>query len=839
MGRKTPIAMGAVVVLLLGFGAAGLVHSVLQDSAASKTVVLPPAPNIVASNSVRQSEPAVQSEAQAAIPENNQDIIAQQLESTNAGDRQKALEYIDNLATSDPRSLSQGLPSWIGPLIDAKEYWNVEQWTHRAIPARDSNLQIVEAAQRGRVLAFMGEGNYAEALKEGKSYYNVVSLSGTADAIALLSQILRKTDPSAAARFQAEQIGGTEGAGPNKAQAAGVSASNSDSPPQPAGGQASVLASIKVDTTLYDKSIASLVKKQNTKGQHSYNRIARGNLLLLSDRPAEAKAAFIEAAGMAVGEKNIRDAIEGVARAMRAQDGNVARANAFILSLQQDPSIEGAKLVTHAEAAPTLEDFQAAAQKTTIAEVQMAALPPLEIMRQQREEAGADSESQIQFTSGFECSTPIDVKKLSPTHFEVSINTPFTDWFMFHVAGVAGRTVRIDLTGKNIEWNKWLTLNPMYSYVNSLDDPNSFATTENKGQPVAAWNGPLLPDTSGQKWHYIASVWRERPDALSIVQHFDSDTAYVSMRVPYTPSFNEKCLRSLSSNSVAQVVEIGRSTEGRPLLLVKIGIGGDVAERSKPCVLVYAREHADEPDSSWVAQGVIEHLLGNGPEAMTLRERFTFLVIPLLDPDTATQGRHEGMLCSFLFTTATVESMAYAKWFGGWVDLGKRLDLVINLHNVQSSESPHFACALCEGLGEPGRFSLALHSLVVKNIESRGYNMTHRPWQFGWSPDRLDGWLGHRFGPLPLAYEVNSQAPERHLMLPELKNIGTVLVDSIAAFLSSTNGERALTDISDVRSREMAGRALGDPPFSIDDMAFEERSVGASANSQASEKWIP
>jgi murein tripeptide amidase MpaA len=56
-----------------------------------------------------------------------------------------------------------------------------------------------------------------------------------------------------------------------------------------------------------------------------------------------------------------------------------------------------------------------------------------------------------------------------------------------------------------------------------------------------------------------------------------------------------------------------------------------------------AWSHADEHDSSWVAQGVIEYLLGpkNGrphPDAQAIRQRFTVLVLPLLDPDGAVKN---------------------------------------------------------------------------------------------------------------------------------------------------------------------------------------------------------
>jgi hypothetical protein len=58
-----------------------------------------------------------------------------------------------------------------------------------------------------------------------------------------------------------------------------------------------------------------------------------GNLLLLSDKPKEANKAF-EAAYRISPEKQLAAATEALARAMRAEDGNVERANAWVLSLR-------------------------------------------------------------------------------------------------------------------------------------------------------------------------------------------------------------------------------------------------------------------------------------------------------------------------------------------------------------------------------------------------------------------------------------------------------------------------------------------------------------------------
>src|SRR5205823_6181753 len=106
------------------------------------------------------------------------------------------------------------------------------------------------------------------------------------------------------------------------------------------------------------------------------------------------------------------------------------------------------------------------------------------------------------------------------------------------------------------------------------------------GKPVAARNGPLLPDTGGQQWHYMPDVWAEGGSRLCFVHRFERD-AYVAMRVPYTPKYNEAYLASLRGRGGVEVGTIGQSREGKPLQVVKLGSGDPT---KTPCVLIYARE---------------------------------------------------------------------------------------------------------------------------------------------------------------------------------------------------------------------------------------------------------
>ena len=124
---------------------------------------------------------------------------------------------------------------------------------------------------------------------------------------------------------------------------------------------------------------------------------------------------------------------------------------------------------------------------------------------------------------------------------------------------------------------------------------------------------------------------------------------------------------------------------------------------------------------------------------------------------------------------------------------------------MQASESANVECALMEGLGIRGSASATLHALLVKNIKESGFAVTGRPRMRGWSPDRLGGWLSRYYGALTLAYEFDSQSPERHLNLRSLEDLGRIFVNAACSFVAEPDAKNLLVDI-DVRRQQRLER---------------------------------
>lgn len=443
-----------------------------------------------------------------------------------------------------------------------------------------------------------------------------------------------------------------------------------------------------------------------------------------------------------------------------------------------------------------------AAKRVDVAVIEQknVALPALEVKRKASERPAEPGG--VRVAADFEGTAPLEAKQLSDSRFSLRLTSPgLRNWFMLRVENVpaSGITVRLDLDG--ISTQKWGSLNPLYSYCNDLSDLAAYGSKAQPAVLAAARNGAQIPDTAaaGQQWHYLTEVWTDYGERLSVVHHFERD-AYVAMRIPYLPAYHDAFLRSLANEPNVSVIRLGESGSGRPLVLAKIS-ASEQSEREKPCILIYAREHANEQDGSWAVQGAIQFLISGAPDAARLRERANFLFIPLLDPDGAAAGSYERITYSFKRNNPSAEALAYGGWFTQWLDAGKRLDIVLNLHNVESSEFAHLCCFFAE----PGRLGVSqdLHAAISRRITAAdGIYRVDPKFGQGYTTNRLGGWLGYYYGPLPMLYELNSQEKHRHLTLAELRDMGRRLVLGCTDFLDSPQAAPALATIDYLRRQQ-------------------------------------
>jgi hypothetical protein len=139
-------------------------------------------------------------------------------------------------------------------------------------------------------------------------------MNSTGDAISLIGQCLydgNETHPGIVTQFRREQSDGKT-FDPTK---------NTSSP------RSAVLDGIKIDPKPYEEALKAI------KGDDFKSLCARGNLLLLADRATEAKQVFEHAYELA-DDGQVGAASENIARAIKAEDGTIGRANAWVLSIR-------------------------------------------------------------------------------------------------------------------------------------------------------------------------------------------------------------------------------------------------------------------------------------------------------------------------------------------------------------------------------------------------------------------------------------------------------------------------------------------------------------------------
>jgi hypothetical protein len=143
--------------------------------------------------------------------------------------------------------------------------------------------------------------------------------------------------------------------------------------------------------------------------------------------------------------------------------------------------------------------------------------------------------------------------------------------------------------------------------------------------------------------------------------------------------------------------------------------------------------------------------------------------------------------------------------FKTWIDRAKRMDLVLNLHNIESQEGPHVFNPRIESDSKRIGFSRAFYNdFVVPPIKALDFRVGAPTESKGQISGRLGDWLRVAYGSLHLPLELNSQERHRHMGLSDLHQIGKLLVLSCKQYLNSKEAVPLLAGISQVRAERDA-----------------------------------
>jgi cytosolic carboxypeptidase protein 2/3 len=127
---------------------------------------------------------------------------------------------------------------------------------------------------------------------------------------------------------------------------------------------------------------------------------------------------------------------------------------------------------------------------------------------------------------------------------------------------------------------------------------------------------------------------------------YANDTIYLAHCYPYTFSmlkeYVHRITTSLSDFNIVKCKSIGESLAGNNIycLTVTNFKSSPEAIRARRGVMLSARVHPGESNSSYMMKGAIDFLLSSSPEAQRLREVFVFKIVPMINPDGVACGNY-------------------------------------------------------------------------------------------------------------------------------------------------------------------------------------------------------
>ncbi|CAM9120534.1 unnamed protein product [Bubo scandiacus] len=123
----------------------------------------------------------------------------------------------------------------------------------------------------------------------------------------------------------------------------------------------------------------------------------------------------------------------------------------------------------------------------------------------------------------------------------------------------------------------------------------------------------------------------------------DQDTCYFAHCYPYTYSDLQEYLVAISKDPVkskfCKIHILCHSPAGNIVYVLTITSPPRNGKGTKKkAVILTARVHLGETNSSWIMKGFLDYILGDSDKAQLLRDNFVFKVVPMLNPDGVIVG---------------------------------------------------------------------------------------------------------------------------------------------------------------------------------------------------------
>ena len=290
----------------------------------------------------------------------------------------------------------------------------------------------------------------------------------------------------------------------------------------------------------------------------------------------------------------------------------------------------------------------------------------------------------ITFHKDFEGGSFGRLEQVSSNHFRCHVEGQADErgrnrqatWYFFRMDGWRGLELKLSLTNLVGEYNN---------------------------RPGAvSMNADTVPVFShdGEKWqHFRAMDWDPLAKEATVPVRFERESLWVAHVPPYTVSRLQGLLSELKRSASVRLETIGRTMENRELPLVTV-TDFEERETDKKTVWLIARQHAWEAGTSFVMEGALRFIASDEPAARDLRQRVMFKFVPMMAHDGVVHGKVRFNMSGYDlnrhwnnqgwrsedFEEHMPEIAFVKKAIFAWLDTGKRIDLMVNLHNTETAE---------------------------------------------------------------------------------------------------------------------------------------------------------
>jgi hypothetical protein len=265
-------------------------------------------------------------------------------------------------------------------------------------------------------------------------------------------------------------------------------------------------------------------------------------------------------------------------------------------------------------------------------------------------EVGEDG--QLVFESRFESGNLYQARQTGPHEYMLVLNPDLyskrhVQWYYFRVSNMETTPI-YTFHIVNFEKSKSLYSKGLQPLLYSEQE----ARTTGVGWRRVGWNVSYTQSRVNYPPHmsplrsYFTLTW-----SMRFYHH--GDTCYLAHCYPYPLSALYTLLGRIEEDTerakYIQREELCRTLAGNPCPLLTVteftGEGSEEGEgKKKRGVVVTARVHPGETNSSWMMEGLILFLTSDSPQAHALRKSFVFKLVPMLNPDGVVVGNYRTSL---------------------------------------------------------------------------------------------------------------------------------------------------------------------------------------------------